>query len=404
MVRVLARVLARSLAIVLCVAMTGAGANFIDVPAGAESGAQAQVQGDSRAGYVGDAACLSCHADRVRSFHQTAHFLTSQLPDERTILGSFAAGDNILKTANHELYFRMEKQVTDGKTEFLQTAVVGGPSDTHERSEAIAFVVGSGEKGQTYLYWDNDLLFQLPVSYWKDVGWVNSPGYRDGVANFDRPIIPRCLECHATWFASLAPPVNRFSDAGFVLGIQCEKCHGPGRQHIEAERANPGAAVSAILNPARFSRERQMDLCAWCHAGQGDALKPVFSYVPGEPLEKYIRLPQPDPNAVPDVHDNQVAMLRMSRCFRESGMTCVTCHDPHAVQHDLAAYSQRCMSCHRPDSAIFRKADHPVTNNCIDCHMPRLKTNLIVFNWQGKTLRSEVRTHWIKVYATVASR
>lgn len=142
-----------------------------------------------------------------------------------------------------------------------------------------------------------------------------------------------------------------------------------------------------------------MDLCAWCHAGQGVALVPAFSYVPGQPLERYIRLPQPDPNAPPDVHDNQVAMLRNSRCFQASDMTCLTCHDSHAPQHDLAEFSQRCMSCHKPSSATFQRKDHPVTNNCIDCHMPKLKTNLIVFNSQGSSRRPEIRSHWIKVYA-----
>jgi len=353
-----------------------------------------------RAGYVGDEACVACHADVVHSYHQTAHFLTSQRPSAETIPGSFAPGQNVLKTANADLHFRMEKRVVDGKTEFTETAVFGAPPATHERTEAIAFVVGSGGKGQTYLYWDDDLLFELPVSYWRNVGWVNSPGYRDGVAEFDRPIIPRCLECHATVFESLNFPENRYAATGMVLGIGCEKCHGPGRAHVEAETKQPGGAAgrSAILNPARFARERQMDLCAWCHAGQGDALAPVFSYKPGEPLEKYIRLPVPDPNAPPDVHDNQVAMLERSRCFQASGMTCLTCHNPHATQHDVAAFSRVCLSCHKPESATFARADHPVTNDCVDCHMPKLKTNLIVFNEDGKSLKPEVRSHWIRVY------
>ena len=378
--------------------MTGAGWRWIDRPARAE--AAAEVKSHARAGYVGDAACLACHADLVHSYHQTAHFLTSQLPSESSILGSFAAGKNLLKTANPNLVFRMERRLTDGKAEYFETAVVGAPPQTHERTEAIAFVIGSGSKGQTYLFWDYDLLFELPVSYWKDLGWVNSPGYRDGVADFDRPIIPRCLECHATYFESLNFPVNRYASTGFVLGIGCEKCHGPGREHVEAESKDPGGATgrSAILNPTRFARERQMDLCAWCHAGQGDALAPVFSYKPGERLEKYIRLPEPDPNAPPDVHDNQVAMLKRSRCFQGSGMTCLTCHDVHATQHDLAAFSRVCLSCHKPESATFSRPGHALSNNCIDCHMPRLKTNLIVFNEEGKSLKPEVRSHWIRVY------
>jgi hypothetical protein len=291
----------------------------------------------------------------------------------------------------------MEERHADGKAEFFETAVWASPP--HTWSKPIAFVIGSGESGQTYLYWDDDLLFELPVSYWNDLGWVNSPGYRDGTADFDRPIIPRCLECHATYFQALTLPENRFSQSGFVLGIQCEKCHGPGREHVQRETTNPGSASgSAILNPARFPRERQMDLCAWCHAGQGDARRPAFSYIPGEPLGNFIHLRPQDAKSPPDVHDNQVEMLSRSRCFQASDMTCLTCHDPHAPQHDLAALSQRCLTCHRPDSATFRKPDHPVSNNCVDCHMPRLETNLIIFNGQGESRKPRMRSHWIRVY------
>jgi len=360
---------------------------------------------NARADYVGDDACRSCHADKVNAFHQTAHYLTSRIPDEKSILGSFAEGNNILKTSNPHLFFRMDERHAGGKAEFFQGSVGGTPPHTSERSEQFAFVIGSGGKGQTYLYWSDDLLFQLPVSYWKNLGWVNSPGYQDGLADFDRPIIPRCLDCHATYFKNLPPPVNQYSHADFVLGIQCEKCHGPGREHVQQETTNAAASGgSGILNPAQFSRERQMDLCAWCHGGAGDELRPSFSYEPGQPLERYIRLAQPDPDAPLDVHGSQVEMLQRSRCFQSSGMTCMTCHDVHVPQHDLAEFSQRCMGCHKPDSTTFSKADHPVSNNCIDCHMPRLETNLIVFDWQGKSMKPQVRSHWIKVYAASASR
>lgn len=368
-----------------------------------------ETPGAPRAGYVGDDACRSCHADQFVSYHTTAHYLTSMAPGHDSILGNFTPGDNILKTSNPSLYFRMDVQHLDeqhreGKQDsFLETAVAGTPPHTNSRSERIAFVIGSGEKGQTYLYWNEDQLFQLPVSYWTKLGWVNSPGYRDGFADFDRPIIPRCLECHATHFAALPPPVNRYSTGGFALGIQCEKCHGPGRAHVEqqASKRSP-ASRSTILNPAHFSRDRQMDLCAWCHAGHGQPLRPSFSYLPGEPLDEYLQLPPPDPNAPIDVHGNQVELLKQSRCFRSSNMTCLTCHDVHKTQHDAGEFSQKCLSCHKPDSATFARADHPVTNNCIDCHMPKQQTNLIVFNWKGTQTKPEVRSHWIKVYPAAA--
>jgi hypothetical protein len=350
-------------------------------------------------GYAGDQVCQSCHADQVSSYHHTAHYLTSMAPSQETIHGKFTAGDNILQTANPSLYFQMDEKQADGKNSFFQTSVAGMPPHTHARSERIGVVVGSGEKGQTYLYWSDDQLFQLPVSWWKKIGWVNSPGYRDGFADFDRPIIPRCLECHATYFQSMQPPVNRYSTADASLGIQCEKCHGPGEEHVTREKSKSAASSDdAILNPARFTRERQMDLCAWCHAGHGQSLQPAFSYRPGDPLDKYIHFPSVDPTAPLDVHGNQVELLKQSRCYRSSNMTCLTCHDVHTAQHDVAEFSKHCLTCHKPDSATFARPDHPVTKNCIGCHMPRQETNLIVFDWKGTSVRPEMTNHWIKVY------
>ena len=131
---------------------------------------------------AGDAACLSCHQQKA-SFQQTAHRLTSRLPTRQSIAGSFKRGENVLRTSNPSLHFRMDSTAAG----FYQTAVMGRAPDTSGHSERIAFVTGS-RKGQSYLYWDvGDRLYQLPVSHWTGVGWVNSPGYPDGRPNFGRP-------------------------------------------------------------------------------------------------------------------------------------------------------------------------------------------------------------------------
>jgi hypothetical protein len=344
--------------------------------------------------YVGDDACRQCHQQEFESFHRTAHYLTSRLPAKDSILGNFTPGANVLKTSNPDLFFQMDAK--DGG--FFQTAIWGAPPHETSRSERFGLVVGSGGKGQTYLYWNGDQLFQLPVSYWTELGWVNSPGYRDGVADFDRRIIPRCLECHATYFQSLPLPSNRYRKDNFVVGITCEKCHGSGQEHVQHQRSKSVLDPnSAILNPARFTRDRQMDLCAWCHAGHGTALLPAFSYLPGQPLEDYIEFPPANPPDQIDVHGSQVELLKKSRCYQSSGMTCLTCHDVHQSQHDLASFSERCLNCHKPESAMFPKSHQP-TSNCIDCHMPKQKTAMIVFDWQGKKSTPAVRNHWISIY------
>jgi cytochrome c554/c'-like protein len=351
--------------------------------------------------YVGDNACRLCHRQKVETFHNTAHYLTSRLPDRTSILGSFSPGANVLETSNPALFFRMEAT----EKSFFQTAVEGRPPGEFSHTERFDFVIGSGNKGQTYLYWKGTRLFELPVSYWTDLGWVNSPGYVDGIPDFSRSIVPRCLECHATYFEAIPPVRNRYDTANFVLGITCEKCHGPGRRHMLLYSSKSAADSSrGLQSPAIWPRERQIDLCAWCHAGAGKSILPAFSYVPGRPLTKYVELPPLAPGAQVDVHGSQVELLEKSRCFQSSTMTCTTCHNVHTPQHDLVAFSKRCLSCHAPASCgRFATLGDTIAQNCIDCHMPRQETNLILFDRKGPKARPRMRNHWIKVYADAAT-
>jgi hypothetical protein len=359
----------------------------------AEQPAASQVQSGQR-NDAGDAACRECHPVQVESYFHTAHHLTSRLPSKESILGSFATGENVLNTANAGLYFRMEAKSTG----FYETAVSMSPVSS-TRSERIDLVIGSGRVGQTYLYWRKDQLFQLPVSYWVGLNsWVNSPGYRDGTANFERPVVPRCLECHLTYAEAteLSVATNRYKPTTLVLGISCERCHGPGREHIEQARKE--ATGGGIINPVKLKRDRQIELCAQCHGGRRIPQMQPFSYVPGEPLDKYY---QPDPKNTgtnADVHGNQVALLQMSRCYKASAdMGCSTCHDVHRAQRDVMSLSERCLGCH-PGARESHKAKDKVEGACVDCHMPVEASNLIISNSNGTRTKALVRSHWIKIY------
>jgi len=323
------------------------------------------------------------------------------------VLGSFADGSNILMivdpahaTAEPGLFFRMEEK----NGSFYQSAVTGWGSQLQTRTERMDLMTGSGVRGATYLYWQGDQLFELPVSYWTDGHrWINSPGYENGSANFSRPVNPGCLECHASFIQPLSPDpnTNRYERASLVTGISCEYCHGPGNEHVARQRGTARSEGQAILNPAHFSRDRQVDLCALCHNGtQREAIAPAFSYVPGRPLSDYFK---PLPGATsdrPDVHGNQVGLLERSRCYLSSPqMSCSTCHDVHAKERTAASYSERCLTCHQWQSCgESRKLGHAIVKNCIDCHMPVQPTNVIVSETGDSEVRATMRNHWIKVY------
>jgi hypothetical protein len=139
--------------------------------------------------------CQPCHAAIVASWSGTAHARTSAAADSLTILGDFSEGQNRLQTRAPNIFFRMDRRDSG----FYQTAI--DSVARLSRTERFDLVVGSGKIGQTYLYWRDGILYELPVSWLSGAGrWINSPGYVDGMVEFDRVVVPRCLECHATWF------------------------------------------------------------------------------------------------------------------------------------------------------------------------------------------------------------
>jgi hypothetical protein len=294
----------------------------------------------------------------------------------------------------------------DGR--FYETAIAEKAESRLTHSEPIDIVIGSGTRGQTYLFWAGNELMELPVSYWKDGNqWINSPGYADGTANFQRHVNPRCLECHSTFIQPLSsdPQTNVYDRSSFVAGISCESCHGPGARHIDAEKASRSRSQpsndSAILNPSRLTRDRQLDQCALCHNGTERAeIAPAFSYIPGQPLDKYLGPNPSDVVSKPDVHGNQVGLLKKSRCYLESpGMTCSTCHDVHQPERAPASYSDRCLTCHQWQSCgVARTMGIKIKQNCVDCHMPLQQTAAIVSVTANRVVRASIRTHWIKVY------
>lgn len=359
--------------------------------------------------YAGDSACATCHEKQAHTYFTTPHYLDSMLPSKKTILGDFTSGKDVLRTANQDLIYAMVS-TPDG---FFQSAVdlrdpqhlLGEPE-----KERFDIVVGSGRHGQTYLYWKGDDLYELPVSWWAYTRqWINSPGYIDGQIHFNRRVGPRCLECHATRFDSDPPPSNRYKRDSLVLAIGCERCHGPGREHVERERGEhpptAGSPEIAIVNPAHLSRDRRLDLCALCHGGGGNPVAPALTYQVGDTLANYLKITEPPANKPVDVHGNQVGALMASKCFTSGKLTCSTCHNVHKTQEAADTFSVHCLECHTIRTCPrFKQLGESIRTRCVSCHMPVGKSNAITTKSHGGVMQAEMRTHRIAIYPADSSK
>lgn len=353
--------------------------------------------------FAGSSTCASCHESVSESHSHTPHQLTSQIASLESVKGSFDSGENVV-ILNERLKVVMEQSDSG----LFQRGFVG-PTEVEKKPMEI--VIGSGRKGQTYLYWEDHALFQLPASYYTaDDTWTNSPGYSTDQLVFNRSIPARCLECHSTYFKTEKFVADRetFDPDQVMLGVDCERCHGPAADHVTFHVRYPEEREGKnIINPARLTRQRRLDNCALCHSGLRENLMPSFSYIVGKDLADY-SYPgyQADSGATLDVHGNQYGLLLESKCFRMSEtMDCSTCHNVHVKEtREVRLFSSRCMNCHEREGGNFCKQPEihglVLSNNCIDCHMPALPSRQVFLRSSQDAQAGEfyVRTHLIGVY------
>ena len=365
--------------------------------------AKRRLENNDEKKYAGSAACASCHKDIYESHIKTAHYLDSKPAAKEFIKGSFSAGKNKF------VYNKwMEVVLEQKENKYFQTAYMNG---IEYQSEPFDIVIGSGRKGQTYLYWNDNKLYQLPVSYYTPLNsWCNSPGYPTNYIRFDRIIPAQCLECHGTYAKVLEDKdnISTYDKSQIIYGIDCEKCHGPAADHVNFHKEHPNEKIAKYITIIKqLNRQQKLDGCALCHSGFRQSLKPVFSFHIGDKLDDYSQASySSDSISTLDVHGNQYGLLMASKCFKNSiQMDCSSCHNPHVNEaNNPQLFSQRCMTCHTETQHtslnLSDKKKVLLSDNCIDCHMPMLPSQKIVLKVADSENKvpDEIRTHRIAIY------
>lgn len=276
-----------------------------------------------------------------------------------------------------------------------QTGFDGKPGNREEKR--VDYVMGSGHHARTFLHrTESNRIVELPLAWYSERGgeWAMNPGYdRPDHQGFRRVISSGCMFCHNGYPMNgdqLDADEPRFPEV--PEGIDCQRCHGPGGNHVRmAQEAKPDAAMvrAAIVNPARLTAERQLEVCMQCHLETTSFPLPntirrfergAFSYVAGEPLGSFALYFDHAPGKGRDDKFeivNAVYRLRQSACFRKSDgkLLCTTCHDPHGKSKRDPV--EVCRKCH--EQALARlPATHPAKMGCVECHMPRRRTEDVV--------------------------
>jgi Flp pilus assembly protein TadD len=335
--------------------------------------------------YIGAAACTACHADRHRSYLNTAHSqaMASVEPTREPPDGSFEhkASDRTYRVYRRDNLMIHEETLRDANG--LEMARIEAP---------VRYRVGSGNSGRTYLVEIDGFLHESPITWYAHKQrWDMSPGYDvPEHAGFERAIGTGCLRCHAGQAEAISDTLHRVVFHEYAIG--CESCHGPGslhqQRHLRHKREPPsGADDLTIVNPGKLDRPLQEAICAACHLNDVASIplrgREHTDYRPGLPLTDCrvdYELKSDDSQMTVVGH---VQQLRRSACYQKSaGLTCLTCHNPHAAarpKDPVAFHRQQCLSCHKvtacglaPDARVKQDA----ADNCVACHMPRGPTEI----------------------------
>jgi Flp pilus assembly protein TadD len=274
-----------------------------------------------------------------------------------------------------------------------------GGRETNVEEKQIDFVIGSGNHARTYLHLTTrGTLQQLPLGWYFEKGgyWAMNPGYdKADYGGSTRVIHYECMFCHNAYPRIPEGHQEAGAEAQYLeplpQGIDCQRCHGPGQQHVDAARragATREQLRAAIVNPARLSPEREMEVCLQCHLETTSRLLPhslqrfdrgPFSYQPGQALADFRVAFDMAPGKNTDFQvAHQGYRLRESQCFLKSAgkLRCTTCHDPHQIPRGETAavhYNSVCQNCHHVSPQT--RAEHAEGANCIACHMPRRRTD-----------------------------
>ena len=114
------------------------------------------------------------------------HFLTSSAAHRKIHSGQ------VHPRRQHPQNRKSKSVFPDGsETRRLFPNCGSGHATPHPSTDrTLRVVVGSGEKAKPTYSGMEISSFSCPVSYWANLGWVNSPGYRDGFADSSAPSFP----------------------------------------------------------------------------------------------------------------------------------------------------------------------------------------------------------------------
>jgi len=326
--------------------------------------------------------CASCHPGQHDSYQHTG-MGRSFGPATRDRSDADYTGHPQVYDKAMDLYYR---PFWSGDSLRIAEFRLDGKDTIHYLVQTISYVIGSGQHTNSHLIDRKGYLYQAPITFYtQEKRWDLAPGFADGHnSRFARLIETECMTCHNGLPQPLAGSLNGYE--AVPAGIDCERCHGPGGEHVRQKLAgilvDTATAIDyTIVHPGKLPLEAQLDLCQRCHLQGVTVLNDGadwFDFRPGDRISDHWNIFLPDFAGGNGgfLMASQAERLRRSACFVSSGgISCITCHNPHQSVRTTPreVFNKPCKDCHGGGKGCtatlaVRQAGG---DDCSRCHMPR---------------------------------
>jgi len=338
-----------------------------------DAGAAGGPSGD----YVGSAACKRCHEVEHGQWQRSLHIQMTKPIAEAKVLGDFTEGTRLSESGRSYEFSR------PNGAPVMRIAF----GDRAPETFTVDYTLGA-KRYQGYLSKLPDGRIYVLPAFWQVetrrwIDWKEITPVPDGAHDLRQIWNANCFNCHATNLAQgYDIQAKQYRTTWSEMGIGCEACHGPGREHVaiaEGWDKNPAskpADIASSTDPALTDRlktlstrtappRRTFDTCAYCH---GNKTNVFVGFKAGDRYEDYAlpfllsdEIPANDqqgefwPDGRPNRFNRPQALMQ-SGCFMAGAITCTNCHVAHGsrYEHSLKVniYEGRygdtlCTQCHQ---------------------------------------------------------
>ena len=283
--------------------------------------------------FLGDNKCKECHKEQFKEWKGSHHDKAMQLADSTSVLGNFNDDKFTSQGVTSHFYkkeggFYVNTEGPDGNNHDYKIVYTFGITPLQQY--IVKFPDGRFQCLRTA--WDSvknkwfDLYPDFKVVHSEWLHWSR------GGLNWNT----MCSDCHSTNVRkNYDLKTNTFDTKYAIINVNCEACHGPGKQHVEDVKrlGNKYTPTGTMQMTLKTTPKELVDQCARCHMRR-EQFSEAFNFE-GTMLDHYYPQLLEEPTYYPDgqiLDEDYVYGSFVQSKMYKNNVACNNCHDSHSLK------------------------------------------------------------------------